>query len=237
MLIYGKHAVLNSLNNKNRKLRQLYVTENCWAYLQGKITDPKILKSIEVHKLHPKKIDNLLNHRDAAHQGCVLEVDPLEQPTAEKVISTAKRILIADKITDPHNVGAIIRSALAFNFDAVVTDERNSPPENATILKTSVGAFESMPYVRVSSIGNFIEQIKVGDFWVLGLDGYADKKLEDFNFTNEQKLAIVVGSEGKGISPHILRSCDDTVKIEISSEVESLNASVAASITMNQYKI
>jgi len=238
MYVYGKHPVISVLKNPERKYRRLYVTDNCLVFLQEELADKwgGIEDSLEVIPLPPKKIDNILRINtytkgEVTHQGCLLEADALKQVELSQEILDSNLIVILDKITDPHNVGAIIRSAAAFGAAAVVTDERNSPPESAAILKTSAGCFEFLPYIRVPSLTNAIKSLKENDFELVALDGHTDENLSDYNPQNK-KIALIVGSEGKGISPHVRRECDKIIKININNSVESLNASVATSLAL-----
>jgi 23S rRNA (guanosine2251-2'-O)-methyltransferase len=142
------------------------------------------------------------------------------------------KIIILDDITDPHNVGAIIRSAKAFGFDAVVCEDKHSPAESATISKTSAGIIDVMPYVRLPSLFNEVTALKNAGFQIYGLDK-GGEEIATHQKNNGAKIALVVGSEGKGLSPHIKRLCDKILSIKISDEVESLNASVACAVAMH----
>lgn len=231
-IIYGKHPVLAAIKNENRKKLKLFVTQNGQEFLRERLGN-EIFSQIETQMVMPDKLDRIIGEQDrVTHQGIGLEVKPLylnQSPATQNY----KRICILDDITDPHNVGAIIRTAKAFGFDAVITEEKNSPNENATICKTSAGVIEIMPYIRVQSLHNLIESVK-GDFEVIGLDGSSDVKLN--SYSTGRNVALVIGAEGKGLSPHIKRLCDTILSIEIEPVVESLNASVAAALALSKFK-
>ena len=168
------------------------------------------------------------SREEVTHQGIAAEVRILEEIDIED-LADAKLIVALDKITDPHNIGAVMRSAAAFGASALLTQEKNSPPENATIAKISAGSIEVIPYIRLSSLWINLDKLKEYGFKVIGLDGSAKKSVSEIK---EEKIILVVGSEGKGLSDSIVERCDEIVKININNSIESLNASVATAIAL-----
>lgn len=231
--LYGKHPVVMALNNSKRKVRQILCTQNTEVFLKEKVKAER-LRDIKIEILSPDKIEGRLGRREeVTHQGIAIEVEPLTQPDFEELFNS-NVIVALDKITDPHNIGAIMRSAAAFGAGALLTSEKNSPPENATIAKISAGSIEAVPYVRVSSLWLTIEKFKEQGFFVIGLEGETSKTIGEVK--HRDKIILVVGSEGKGLSESTIKVCDELVKINISEKIESLNASVAAAVSLYELR-
>ena len=229
--LYGKHPVVSAVNNKNRKIHHIICTQNTEKFLIDNIS-PEILSKIKLEVKPPHKIDNILNRPEkAAHQGVIALTEPLNQPDI-KSFYNSNILVFSDKITDPHNIGAIIRSCSAFGAAALITQEKNSPPENATIAKTSAGAIETTAYLHVNSLWKTIEEFKQQGFTSYGLVGGAETPINKINA--QKKTIIVVGSEGKGLSSEVKKACDFLVEIPINEEIESLNASVATAVSLYQ---
>lgn len=235
LFLYGKHPVLEALRNPKRTHVKLYCTKNALNFLTENLPET-ILKKIQKEIVSPNEVEKIINSRssDITHQGIALETTPLPQPNIEEV-SDSDILVACNKITDPHNIGTILRNAAAFGASAVITDERNSPPENATIAKTSVGCIEKIPYIRDKSLGNSIKYLKSQGYLVIGLDGNGTENLSELTKKlNDEKILLIIGSEGKGMSSNIIEMCDYVTKIEISEHAESLNASVASAIALFQ---
>jgi 23S rRNA (guanosine2251-2'-O)-methyltransferase len=222
-LIYGKHAVESALNNVKRKKVKLYTThQNASNYKNN-------LQNIKVEVVEKNFFESNLSS-DSTHQNIAIEVFPLDQPPLEQLITNKiVTIIILDKVTDPYNVGSILRTAAAFNVAAVVNTINDSPPENATIAKASCGGIEIVPYIRVTNIKDTITFLKKHGFWCYGLDGSAEKEI---NFSHTNKICLVFGSEGSGLRTITKKYCDDFYKISISEQMESLNISNAVAITL-----
>lgn len=231
VLLYGKHPVLEALKNKNRIIRKLYCTKNSSNFINENFDSEKV-KSFNIEILRPEQIDKVLKGSNITHQGIVLETERLKQPDIKTLVN--EDLLIAcNKITDPHNIGAIIRNALAFGASAVITDERNSPPENATIAKTSAGCIEQIPYVRGKGLSSMVKLLKSEGYLIIGLDGYAEETIEEVSYKiRDEKILLIIGSEGSGMNENIIKMCDYVTKINISDKAESLNASVASAIAL-----
>ena len=171
--------------------------------------------------------------RDAPHQGVVIETEPLDEVWLDDVLGSAAEraiLLILDQVTDPHNVGAILRSAAAFGAIAIVTQDRHSPPESGTIAKAASGALETVPWVRVVNLARALEEIAQAGFWRIGLDGEAETDIADA--LGPKRIALVLGAEGAGLRPNTREHCDAIARLPITSTIESLNVSNAAAVAL-----
>ncbi len=221
--MYGNHAVLAAARNKNRVLKQLYCLPKQAGELQEKL--PHINIEIVQNNFITRKIG-----KDQAHQGVIALVNSIYTHKIEdlKFSTTKDRIVILDQMSDPQNIGAIIRSAAAFGINKLILPSDNAPDENAVIAKAACGCLELMQIAKVTNIKNTIDKLKKMGFWIVGLDANGKGNINDI--AGIDKLAIIIGSEGKGMRRLTSQTCDFLVKIPISQQVESLNASNAASI-------
>jgi 23S rRNA (guanosine2251-2'-O)-methyltransferase len=228
VILYGRHAVTAALKNPNRKIKTLVCTPETveqWRPLAG--TTP-------IRTAEKKEIDRLAG-TDAVHQGIAAVAKPLENlPLDELCLQTLTKdkavVLILDQVTDPQNIGAIIRSAAAFGASAVIVQDKNSPAESGSMAKAAAGTMELVPTVRVANLSRAIEVLKKNGFWVVGMDGYAQKTIDQLD--KGGKTAVVMGSEGSGMRRLVEENCDMTVRLPIAPEVESLNVSTAAAIVL-----
>lgn len=233
LFIYGKHPVIAALNNPNRKYKNLYTTKEIWQELEPSFSEVKV----KIHLMESYEIDMRLPD-GVNHQNIVLEVFPLKSLAIEDLLEKTVTkdnscLVILDQITDPHNIGAIIRSAAAFSADAVILTEHNSPNENQTIIKTAAGACESIPLVKVTNLANCMKTLQKEGYWIIGLDGHTEIELNHSILSN--KIAIVLGSEDKGMRNLTKKNCDYIAKIKISKNLESLNVSNAAAIALYEF--
>lgn len=228
--MYGKHAVLAATHNPNRIIHKIYCLQKTFTELgvQLKNFDTEIVTSDFI----TKKIG-----QDQPHQGIIAYVNSIFLSDLEQLDYSHKndRIAILDQITDPQNIGAIIRSAAAFGINKLLIPSDNSPDENASIAKAACGCLELISIVKVINLKSSIDKLKKKGFWIAGLETQGESTIE--NITNIDKLAIIIGSEGKGMRKLTRDSCDFLVKIDISPLVESLNASNAASIIFHATQI
>ena len=170
---------------------------------------------------------------DAPHQGVVIEAEPLEEVWLDDVLQRSSEravLLVLDQVTDPQNVGAILRSAAAFGAIGIVTQDRHSPPESGVVAKAASGALERMPWVRVVNLARALEEIGEAGFWRIGLTGDAATELKDA--LGPQRVAVVLGAEGPGLRPNTREHCDALARLPISEAVESLNVSNAAAVAL-----
>ena len=226
--IWGRHAVLAALANKRRHVIAIHATRNA-AREMPEGTEPNMCE--------PKEIDRLLPG-GAVHQGFALHVAALEPEPVQAVADpTHGLVLVLDQITDPHNVGAIMRSAAAFGVRAIVLQDRKSPPLFGTVCKSAVGAAERVSHVRVVNIADTLDTFRKAGRHVIGLAGAAEVELGDALAGPDGKghgagLVLVLGSEDKGLRPRVADHCDDLVRIPMSGDIESLNVSNAAAIAL-----
>lgn len=224
VILYGWHTVTAALRNPNRRLRRLLVTDNAARRLQ----EEGITAAIAPEIVRPSAIDDRLLP-DAVHQGLYLETDPLPSPAIEEVPARGT-VLVLDQITDPHNVGAIFRSAAALAATAIVTTQRHSPDATAALAKAASGALELVPLVTVQNLGRGLTALKERGFMVVGLDSDGEADLSDM--TLRKPLALVLGAEGKGLRQSTRELCDKVARIDMPGEIKSLNVSNAAVLSL-----
>lgn len=227
LILYGRHAVLAALKNPKRQINKiLCVKENAEEIRKVSKLAPQVVER--------KEIDKLVG-ADAVHQGFALFCQRLNNYTIDDIINMAEEqknchILILDQVTDPQNIGAIIRSAVAFNTLALIVQDKNSPLENGAMAKASAGMIEHLPIVRVTNLSRAIDKLKKSGFWTIGMDGYAQTTIDKLDSSG--KTVIIMGSEGKGMRRLIEENCDMTVKLAMSPLTESLNVATAAAIAL-----
>ena len=223
--LWGKHAVASALDNPERKVLRAWATHDAAAAMQ-------FPKDVPVTFADVADLGRLVPH-DAPHQGVVIEVDPLEEAWLDDVLADAPDravLLVLDQVTDPHNVGAILRSAAAFGAIGIVTQDRHSPPESGALAKAASGALERVPWVRVVNLARALEQIGEAGFWRIGLAGEADTDLKDA--LGPPRVALVLGAEGPGMRQNTREHCDAVARLPISDSIESLNVSNAAAVAL-----
>ncbi|MBY0354733.1 MAG: 23S rRNA (guanosine(2251)-2'-O)-methyltransferase RlmB [Rickettsiales bacterium] len=220
--LYGLHAVSAALANSAREVKRVVVTRNAAEriMLLPRHPHPELAESAALEKLLGT---------DAVHQGAALYVKPLESLELADVLSD-RPILLLDQVSDPHNVGAILRSAAAFGAAALVVPKHGAPREGGAMAKAAAGALDLLPLVTVTNLVAAIEELKKAGYWVAGLDGEAPQALHQAKLT--PKTALVLGSEGKGIRRLVGEHCDLLVKLPIQPLMESLNVSNAAAIAL-----
>ncbi|KQR87673.1 23S rRNA (guanosine(2251)-2'-O)-methyltransferase RlmB [Sphingomonas sp. Leaf343] len=224
--IWGRHPVTAALANPDRTVRKLWMTREAAAALDVPPMIPVTFADVaDLGRLVPS---------DAPHQGVVAEVDPLDDMWLADLLETGRDdqrpLVVLDQVTDPHNVGAILRSAAAFDALGIVTQDRNSPPESGTIARAASGALETVPWVRVVNLARALDEIAEAGFWRIGLTGHAPKTLAETMGT--QRICIVLGAEGEGMRQNTEQHCDELARLPIGGKVESLNVSNAAAIAL-----
>jgi 23S rRNA (guanosine2251-2'-O)-methyltransferase len=221
--LWGKHAVAAALDNPERRILKAWATREASALMQFPSDVPVTLADVA-------DLGRLVPH-DAPHQGVVVEVEPLEEVWLDGILNTAGErslLLVLDQVTDPHNVGAILRSAAAFGAVGIVTQDRHSPPESGVVAKAASGALERVPWARVVNLARALEEIGEAGFWRIGLTGDADTDLKDA--LGPPRIALVLGAEGPGLRPNTREHCDALARLPISDAIESLNVSNAAAV-------
>jgi len=222
---WGRHAVSAALSNPERKIARIWVTREAAAHYDFDPAVPVTYADVaDLGRLVPK---------DAPHQGIVAEVEKLPDMWLGDLLDQAedgRPLLVLDQVTDPHNVGAILRSAAAFNALGIVTQDRHAPPESGALAKAASGALETVPWVRVVNLARALDEIAEAGFWRIGLTGEADTMLGDA--LGPKRVALVLGAEGEGMRQNTEMHCDALAKLPISDRIESLNVSNAAAIAL-----
>ena len=226
--LFGMHAVEAALRNPARKILRLALTENA---------ERSLIESLgglahEVDQVSPRDLDKILG-ADAVHQGAMLETEPLPEPDFQDLIAASggRPLIVLDQVTDPHNVGAILRSAAVFGAAGLVMTRRHSPPLNGVLAKSASGALELVPVALVGNLSNALRELKDIGFRLVGLDGAAEAAIEDMDWS--RPTALVMGSEGKGLRQLTAETCDLLVRISTDGAIGSLNVSNAAAIALH----
>ena len=222
--LYGLHTVRAALDNPLREKRNLLVTPNALARLGE---DGTVVK-MRYTETTPKELDRLLG-ADAVHQGVALEVEPVSRFGLAD-LHEPRLVVILDQLTDPHNVGAILRTACAFGADAVITTARHSPRETGVMAKAASGALDLVPMIEVRNLGDAIEKLKERGLTVIGFDSEAPAPVRPR--TDDTPIAIVLGAEGKGLRQRTRELCDEMVRLDMPGKIKSLNVSNAAAIAL-----
>ena len=230
--LFGLHAVRDALLNPARTRLRLIVTRNA----ADKLSDAIAQAGMEAEIADPRKFTAPLDP-GSVHQGAALEVKPLDWGRLEDVALAeghgAPRLVLLDRVSDPHNVGAILRSAEVFGARAVIAPARHSAPETGALAKTASGALERQPYLRVPNLGNAIEALKDMGYTVLGLEGEGPRALAEVAAAlTDRPVALVLGAEGPGLRERTRELCDHLVRIPAAGAFGSLNVSNAAAVSL-----
>lgn len=227
--IYGVHAVSAALSNPKRKILSVYATKNGINKIQESL-GKRSLSAVDV--AIPELSKRL--GRDAVHQGVMVEAHPLESMQLEDILAgldAARPLIILDQVTDPHNVGAILRSAAAFNAAGVILTRRNSPPLDGVLAKAASGAVEHVPVILVTNLARALEEVSRSGVQTIGLDGLADTALEAAPLAFP--CALVLGAEGKGLRRLSAENCDLLCRLTTTGPLNSLNVSNAAAVALH----
>ncbi len=226
--IFGIHAVEAALSNPRRAIRRLYLTDNA----ERRLHDALVARQTPHERVLPKDLDRRLG-ADTVHQGALAEAEPLPEPTLEELTlgAAGRPLLVLDHVTDPHNVGAILRSAAVFGAAGLVMTRRHSPPLDGVLAKSASGALEHVPVALVQNLARTVADLKDTGFTVIGLDSGATERLEEVALPGQ--LALVLGAEGKGLRQLTRESCDRLVRIATEGAFASLNVSNAAAVALH----
>lgn len=222
--LYGIHTVEAALANPARTLRRLLASRNALNRLE---LDPETAPC-PVELVEPRALDRLLGE-DAVHQGIVLETDPLRARRLSD-LADSPLVLVLDQVTDPHNVGAILRSATAFGAGALITTSRHSPQESGVLAKAASGALEHVPYIQITNLADGLTELAARGYQTVGLDSEGPAELEA-TLTGE-RIALVLGSEGKGLRQKTRETVDALARLEMPGAIRSLNVSNAAAVAL-----
>ena len=231
-LIVGKHAVLEALKNPYRKIQRVFLTEDAKKKINRDNQTKNLFKQINVFYKSRRELDNLCGNDDTSHQGLIAEVEHLEELNLKDFIfrNNNKNInfIALEDVTDPRNIGSIIRSAVAFNVDGIIVKERSFPSKSKLLYKSASGGVENLNIFKVSNINTALRFLKSKDFWISAFDNSAKKDFTENDWKGRNVLLF--GSEGLGIKKNTLTTADFIFKIGISKKIESLNISNAVGI-------
>lgn len=231
--LFGLHAVRDALENSAREKLRLVVTQNALARLGDAAAQAGIEPELSDARKFAAPLDS-----GSVHQGAALEVKPLHWGSLKDVCVSGgdarpARVIVLDRVSDPHNVGAILRSAEVFGARAVIGTKRHAAPETGALAKTASGALERQPYLRVSNLARALEELKGYGYSCIGLDGDADQELESaLKGLEERPVALVMGAEGPGLREKTKESCDALARIEFAGAFGSLNVSNASAVAL-----
>lgn len=224
VVLYGWHSVKAALENPQRKFRKLLATENA----ARRLTEDGIAPPVNLEIVRPDAIARLLGP-DAVHNGLLAEAEPLQSPSVDDLPTTGI-VLVLDQITDPHNVGAMLRSAAAFAVAAIVTTARHSPEATGVLAKSASGALELVPIVTVQNLARGLAELKERGFLTIGLDSEGTEELGTVPMSDP--LALVLGAEGKGLRHLTKEICDHVARLDLPGAIKSLNVSNAAALSL-----
>lgn len=227
--LFGTHAVETALRNPRRRVIRLLATENA----EQRLAEAIAAKGVAIDRATPGDLDHLLG-ADTVHQGLLLEAEPLPEPTLDELVDRAAHagpLVLLDHVTDPHNAGAVLRSAAAFGAAGLIFTRRHSPPLNGVLAKAASGALDLIPVLPVQNLARTMLALKERGFRLIGLEGTAPDKLDDEPFTG--LTALVLGAEGRGLRELTQQTCDRLVSISTADTLASLNVSNAAAVALH----
>ena len=231
-LIVGKHTVLEALKNPSRKIERVFLTEDAQKKLNRENQSLNLFKKINVFYKSRKELDNLCGRDETAHQGLVAEVEQLEEITLKEFIIENKKknlnLIALEEVTDPRNIGSIIRSAVAFKIDGIIVKERSFPSKSKLLYKSASGGTEHIKIFKVSNLNTALKYLKSKEFWVSAFDVSGTKDFTKNNWNG--KNVLLFASEGYGIKAKTLENSDFKFKVNMNRKIESLNISNTVSV-------
>ena len=231
--IIGQHAVIEALRNPNRKVLRVFLTEESKKNIHKKSPNKNLLSDVKVYFKTKKELDKYSTRENLQHQGYVAEIEHIQKLILKEFIKEKNNVTLVclDSVTDPRNIGSLIRSAASFDIDGIIIKERNFPRESKLMYKAASGAIEYMNIFEVSNINSTLKNLKEKNFWVYGFAGDGKKDFTDIEWKG--KNILLFGSEGSGMHKHTSKYADFLVKIEINKKIESLNISNSAAIVFH----
>ena len=238
-LIVGKHAVLEALKNPSRKIERVFVTEDAQKKLNRENQSLNLFKSVSVFYKSKRELDNLCGRDDTAHQGIIAEAEQLEEITLKEFILSKKdtniNLIALEEVTDPRNIGSIIRSAVAFNIDGLIVKERSFPSKSKLLYKSASGGAEHLKIFKVANLNTALKFLKTKNFWISAFDINAKK---DFTLNNwKGKNVLLFGSEGYGLKTKTLENSDFKFRVKMNKNIESLNISNTVSVVCHHISL
>ena len=237
--IAGRHAVISALKNSERRVLKIFLTEDSKKNIHKLNPNKNLLKDVKVFFKTKKELDKYCRSEDILHQGYVAEIEHLENKEIKEFIKNKNNLTFVclDEVTDPRNIGSLIRSAASFNIDGLIVKDRHFPSESKVLYKSASGCVENLNIFKVSNINTTLKYLRDKNFWVYGFAANSDKDFTQIKWTGNNILLF--GSEGHGLKKHTEKYTDFSVKININKNVESLNISNSAAIVfhyINQQK-
>ena len=231
--IAGQHAVIEALRNPNRKVLRVFLTEDAKKNIHRKNQRKDVLEDVKIFYKSKKELDKYTSKEQLMHGGYVAEIEPLDQPDLKAFIKEKKEctFVCLDEVTDPRNIGSLIRSATSFNIDGLIVKERHFPSNSKLLYKSASGSMEHLNIFQVSNINSTLKNLREKNFWVYGFDAKGEKNFTDIKW--EGNNVLLFGSEGFGMSKHTSKYADFFVKIDINNKIESLNISNSAAIVFH----
>ena len=231
-LIVGKHAVVEALKNPTRRIERVFLTEDAKKKINKEYQSLNLLKNLSVFYKSRRELDNLCGKDETAHQGLIAEVEHLEEITLKEYVLNNKKdninLIALEEVTDPRNIGSIIRSAVAFGIDGIIVKERSFPAKSKLLYKSASGGTEFLKIFKVSNVNTALKFLKSKNFWVSAFDVEAKK---DFTSNNwKGRNILLFGSEGYGLKSKTLMHSDFKFKVKMSDNIESLNISNTVSV-------
>ena len=234
--IVGQHAVIEALKNPKRKVLRVFLTEESKKNIHRKSPNKNLLENVKVYFKTKKELDKYSTKENLLHQGYVAEIEHLEKPVLKDFVKEKKDIILAclDGVTDPRNIGSLIRCAASFDINGIIVKERHFPSESKLMYKAASGSIEYINIFQVSNINTTLKNLKNKNFWIYGFDNKAKNDLKNIDWKGN--VVLLFGSEGYGMHEHTSKYSDFLVKIKINSKVESLNISNSAAIAFHYIK-
>ena len=231
--IIGQHAVIEALRNPKRKVLRVFLTEESKKNIHRKNPKKNVLNDVKIYFKTKKELDKYTTHEQLMHQGYVAEIEQLEKLELRDFINKKNNITFAclDEVTDPRNIGSLIRSAASFNINGLIVKERHFPNQSKLMYKSASGCMEHMNIFEVSNINSTLKNLRENNFWVYGFDTNGKKNFTEIKW--EGKNILLFGSEGFGLKKHTMQYTDFLVRVDINKKIESLNISNSAAIVFH----
>ena len=235
-LVAGKHAVTEALKNPKRKVLKVFLTEDSKKNLNKKNQDQQLLKNIKILYKTKKELDRLCSKEQISHQGLIAEIEHLEEISLKDYLEFSEKkknvtFVALEEVTDPRNIGSIIRNAASFNIDGLIVKERTFPSESKLLYKSASGCIEHINIFEVSNINTTLKYLKTKNFWICGFDKNGNKDFTKYDWN--ENTVLLFGSEGYGLKHQTLKNSDFLLKININKKIDSLNISNSTAVVFH----
>ena len=235
-LVAGKHAVTEALKNPKRKVLKVFLTEDSKKNLNKQNQDQQLLKNIKILYKTKKELDRLCSKEQISHQGLIAEIEHLEEISLKDYLEFSEKkknvtFVALEEVTDPRNIGSIIRNAASFNIDGLIVKERTFPSESKLLYKSASGCIEHINIFEVSNINTTLKYLKTKNFWICGFDKNGDKDFTKYDWN--ENTVLLFGSEGYGLKHQTLKNSDFLLKININKKIDSLNISNSTAVVFH----